>query len=209
MVKSNFRCQMRKYFMLFSFIFWSSCTHFCGAEDCREVINDGFYVSLSGGALFDNTTINGIKATNPGFYIGSSVGYKFCNSISLEGEFSYQSYNINRTIIRTTPFLFNTFTFPSKRKETMKIFAYMGNVFYDFDFITFPFKPYFGMGMGYADASSIRNRTGMTSNGIAWQAIAGISYPICQKTALSLEYRYFDMGGLTNNKVGLSLSRYF
>jgi opacity protein-like surface antigen len=90
--------------------------------------------------------------------------------------------------------------------------------------INFAFKPYLGIGMGYAGIKEKGKRhvyhfgwfgftdhdsINLKQDSVAWQAIAGISYPICQKTELSLEYRYFQADNLKNNKIGLVLSRYF
>lgn len=186
---------MKKILMLLSLVLCSSLTDFCHAEAYEDLTNRGLYIDLSGGILFDNNKYNYIK-TYPGSYLGSSMGYKFCNSISVEGEFIYQRH---------------LYHYPYGPAAHINIFTYMGNVFYTFDFIKFPFKPYLGMGMGYANAKG-KETSGTTMfkrDGVAWQAIAGISYPVCQKTELSLEYRFFQVDTLKNNKVGLALNRYF
>jgi opacity protein-like surface antigen len=203
---------MKKTLILLSLLLYSSLTNFCIADTCEDLTNRGLYINLSGGTLFDNSRLNNFK-TRPGFYIGSAAGYKFHNSISIEGEFSYQRHHFDRSY--TEPFrLYST-------KGYNNIFTCIANVFYDFDMINFPFKPYLGMGLGYARvqgkgngkgydfAWSTKCTTTIKQDVVACQAIAGISYPICQKTELSLEYRLFQANTFKNNKCGLALTRYF
>lgn len=190
--------------------------NFVTAQECAENIV-GPYVSLSSGGLFECCNY-GHSRINPGYYVGGSAGYKFCNSIRLEGEFSFQSYRWRPATL-----------YYSKVKDSVNVYTYMVNVYYDFDFLNFCLKPYLGMGIGYADtqwkahkvciypsnyrpdfdAYIIRKSFKEHFDGLAWQAIAGIKYPICDNLDLGLEYRYFQENGIKNNKVGLVLSRFF
>lgn len=215
---------MRKYLVLLSLLTYTFIVSSCYADCCQELQNCGFYTSLSGGSLFDNRDSKFIKA-NPGFYIGGSVGYKFANSIRIEGEFAYQRFNVRKKEIFYNQNYFGDHFFGGytvkRSKGHTHIFSYMANVMYDFDFFALPFTPYLGMGIGYADAKEKTKKdvvwgtrrshyvSTLNQDGLAWQAIAGISYPITQNVAIALEYRYFQENAFKNNKVGLSITRSF
>lgn len=79
----------------------------------------------------------------------------------------------------------------------VRTFALMANAWYDFDFGS-SFKPYVGVGVGYA-TNEIQH--GLVFNGskggFAWQAGGGVNYPITDKTSIGVGYRYMDAGDVT------------
>lgn len=69
------------------------------------------------------------------------------------------------------------------------------NVYYDFDLKTaVPLKPYVGVGMGWGRAELENARSRVKDNGVSAQIGAGISYKICEHTAVDLGYRYITYG---------------
>jgi OOP family OmpA-OmpF porin len=84
----------------------------------------------------------------------------------------------------------------------VKVNAYMGNVYYDFDSNT-GFKPYLGLGVGYANLDMGSTALGVKGddNVFAYQALAGVYYEpdLIPYTQWGFGYRYF---GTTDPEVG-------
>lgn len=163
--------------------------------------NEGFYVGGLGGLnleFFDSCHLK----TKPGYSIGGFAGYKFCNNIRTEGEFSYRRNELRKH-------------FHGYRE----IYTFMGNACYDFD-LHCDLTPYIGFGMGYAhERGRIRMKTDSSfrhshhkfkGNNVAWQTIVGASYQIAYNTDLGVEYRtLFTQEKSYNHLVALSLKQYF
>lgn len=144
---------------------------------------------------------SGIK-TDIGFSGGLFSGYKFCNNIRIEGELSYKEIKWKCNV-----FVGNEDRiYRVKDHARFQTISLMANALYDFDLHP-RWTPYLGGGIGYAHLFSNKN---YSNNKVALQAIAGISYSICPKTDLGLEYRFFRAGvGTDDNSFVISLKQYF
>ncbi len=132
-----------------------------------------------------------------GFAGLGSLGYAFGNGFRLELEGSYRQTGLNS--------LSGT-ALPANVSGTLENYGLMANVLFDMD-IRLPWLyPYIGGGVGYgwdrmsgahfANSETSFN-TSDTQGGFAWQAIAGLSFPISGVPGLSVtaEYRYHSVVG--------------
>lgn len=141
--------------------------------------------------------------TEPGYQVGGSLGYKFCNNIRVEGEVSYRRNN-----------------FKHFYRGHRELITCMANAFYDFD-TNSEWTPYLGMGIGYAHArGKIRpaypyhfydvRYFSFAENMAAWQGIAGISYRLTCSTEIGVEYRILLAQEKSYNHLfAISLREYF
>lgn len=137
--------------------------------------------------------------TSPGFAGLLSAGYGFGNGFRVEIEGNYRQNDPGR--------LFGTL-FPTTFNGTVRTYGAMANVLFDMD-IGFPWiYPYLGIGAGYAwtdlDQVGITGtttpfalRVDGTQGRFAYQAMAGLSFPMPDVPGLSLttEYRFFQVVG--------------
>ena len=128
-----------------------------------------------------------------GYAVSGSVGYGVGNGLRLEAEASYRNEQQGHG-----------------GSGQQQQFGLMGNLLYDFD-VGLPWmSPYVGVGAGYQDvawsrvtvpaqgtAGSSTVTAGGTLGGFAYQAIAGVSFPISSVPGLSItaEYRFLDVTG--------------
>ena len=170
----------------------------------------GLYIGAGGGANFlqqeqlRSVTVGGL--TTPAFGRNSfetgvvgvgSVGYGFGNGLRVELEGDYRS---NRFSPVRGPGVLGS----GGREQK---YGPMVNVLFDLDVGSPYVFPYIGAGAGYqwvadrgAQTSSfgaVQSRLGGTDSSFAYQAIAGLSFPIPPVVGLSLtaEYRYFALTG--------------
>lgn len=161
----------------------------------------GLYVGAGAGANFMQQEQVRLSVTgqpprygSTGFETGvvalGSVGWGFGNGLRLEVEGNYRH---NDTGARTA------FTDPGGSEQK---YGGMVNALFDLDVGSPYVYPYIGAGIGYAHierrGGAGRFTTGTSSdNGFAYQAIAGLSFPIPWVVGLSLtaEYRYYAMPG--------------
>lgn len=152
----------------------------------NECFDEGLYVGGFVGVNFlDIGKGSGIK---PGFIAGASLGYKFENSIRIEGEFAYRRNTFKRHY-------HSWHSYSSYMKGSCETYAVMGNIYYDFD-LDCDFTPYIGQGIGYAhNRTKVHtNRRSRNENVFAYQAMVGVNYKICEKTYAGLEYKFFAPG---------------
>jgi OOP family OmpA-OmpF porin len=167
----------------------------------------GVYVNL--GAGYDLTPDSG--ASPPSSFAGSniqlnrdngfvglgSLGYAFGNGFRLEVEGSYRQNGLNG--------LSGT-TLPTTASGTIQNYGLMTNLLFDLDIGKPWLFPYIGGGVGYgwnrlSGARFSQTGTGFDSNGteggFAYQAIAGLSFPVSGVPGLSVtaEYRYHSVVG--------------
>ncbi|MGK5594476.1 MAG: outer membrane protein [Parachlamydiaceae bacterium] len=148
---------------------------------------EGFYVGALGGANFLETSKRHAEKAKfkTGYAAGGMIGYRWCNGLRLEGEVSYRHNKIKS-------FKFgSTMHHPGGHART---WSYLANALYDFsDWSYWCITPYVGVGIGYGQQ---RLKVGSHDsfhrhkNGFAWQAIAGISYPIWDAAEIAVEYRF-------------------
>lgn len=201
---------------------------FCALLTCKgfatecEMKENGIYAGAFGGAnwLYLPDMHHVKSEFKTGYLTGVSLGYRFVDLVRVEAEVSYRNNSINKIKYHGEDIHFNgclhTHTW-----------AYMGNVFYDYE-INSCLTSYLGAGFGAAerhvhlkaknssasesDASSYRAR----QTRCAWQAIAGLSTPVCILDAdmdVGVEYRFFrainEGGRAQDHAAVLSLKHFF
>jgi len=177
-----------------------------GAAQAQPV--SGLYIGAAGGANFlqeqraKSVTLNGVRTAidvRSGFDTGvvglGSVGYGFGNGWRVEVEGEYRN---NRMSPVRGPLVLS-----SAGREHK--YGPMVNVLFDLDIGSRYVFPYVGGGAGYQwvdQRSALSQVTGRTTirgvdSSFAYQAIAGLSFPIPPVVGLSLtaEYRYFALAG--------------
>lgn len=168
----------------------------------------GLYVGGAGGANFlqtervesfksggVTTVVNQRLHFDAGVVGLASVGYGFGNGLRLEVEGNYRNNRLSR---------FATGPGQSVGGRDEK-YGGMGNVLFDLDIGSAYLYPYIGAGAGVArtrlqTASNFNGATLRTTgdeSSFAYQAIAGLSFPIPPVVGLSLtaEYRYYALAG--------------
>jgi OmpA-OmpF porin, OOP family len=131
-----------------------------------------------------------------------SLGYGFGNGLRAEIEGSYRGYDSDKAKLTGQNAI------SSGRSHAYAVFA---NILYDLDLRllgldTKAVVPYFGAGLGYASWSwdnvrMSRNGSSFSADGsdglLAYQGIAGLSFPIQSAPGLSVtvEYRYYNETG--------------
>ncbi len=154
-------------------------------------------------------------------YVGvASVGWGFGNGLRAEIEGNYRSNRVNK--IKGT-------LFPTASGGDENTVGVMANVLYDFDISKWTggqpvVFPYLGVGAGYAwtNYAGIHSygtnfpyfmQENSTDGNFAYQAIAGIAYPLAAVPGLSLtaEYRFFGVldGGDYNGSIDTRAGRSF
>ena len=111
---------------------------------------------------------------SPGGAVVASVGYGFGNGLRIEAEGDYR-YNKTRQ---------------AGSNAAAETFGGMANALFDFDIGSRYVWPYAGLGAGYMHAE--HGYSNVTTNAFAYQAIAGVAFPIPFAVGLSatLEYRF-------------------
>jgi opacity protein-like surface antigen len=163
---------------------------------------EGFYASGFGGVDLLSTHGHSYFKPGTGFLGGIAGGYKFCNNIRIEGELSYRQ---DRWKIRKF-WGYDYYPASTFRCKVNNI-ALMANALYDFD-VHPQWTPYLGGGIGYVH-SFWKSR--YKRDDVALQAIAGISYSLCPKMDIGLEYRLLCMGtcSMYNNSFIISIRKFF
>jgi len=199
---------MRSTLLAATLLATTSCFH--GMARAQPV--SGVYIGAGGGANFlQEERIKSIRGargiTTPsnvraGFQAGvaglGSVGYGFGNGVRVELEGNYR-YNRPDSFRNAAP---RTRSIGGREQK----YGPMANVLFDLDVGSPYVFPYIGAGAGYswvahrlrvADTSGILNDQGGTAGSFAYQAIAGLSFPVPPVVGLSLtaEYRYYALTG--------------
>src|ERR1700726_2164727 len=118
----------------------------------------------------------------PGYAGLGSVGYGFGNGVRLEVEGSYR---------------FNHIGTGNALGGNETKYGAMGNVLFDMDIGSPYVYPYLGAGAGYQEVQGQFGPSNPTSGAFAYQAIAGLAFPIPGVVGLSAtaEYRYLGLSG--------------
>lgn len=165
----------------------------------------GLYVGAGVGANFMqdekvilNTGARSELKTDPGFAGLVSVGYGFGNGFraELEGDYRYNSFSDNAG------------------GHEQKYGGFL-NALYDFNNISPWMVPYVGVGIGYqavewqnvhgAGANAGLTANNSTLGSLAYQGIAGVSFPVTQQLSLTGEYHF--MGLATNRNFDGNIAR--
>lgn len=192
------------------------CEDPCVGQCDRFCWGDRFYVGAFGGANWLNfRNVHDVKPKMKlGYAAALSLGYKFNNQFRVEGEVAYR-----RNHIKSREFV-DSFE-NSKISGFTYSWSYMANFLYDFKGVSCYLPnvtPYVGVGVGYTHLGahvkihqddenvSIKGK----GNGLAGQAIAGVSYSLSKATSLGLEYHYFaGRAHVRDHSLGLALRQSF
>jgi outer membrane protein OmpA-like peptidoglycan-associated protein len=168
----------------------------------------GLYVGAGAGADFAQSprvTLpsgfgggHGALNENTGFDAVLSLGYALGNGMRFEVEGDFRRNGISG------------FSAPgvTAASGTVRTYGVMANALFDMDIGSPWVYPYLGGGVGYQwtklagaaftnPATSFAYSTGDTEGGVAWQAMAGLSFPIPNMPGLSAtaEYRFMNILG--------------
>jgi opacity protein-like surface antigen len=199
------------------------------------VSHDGIYGQVLGGLGYTPSinyadSIDTLKVTfkKPSWDLGAALGYKTGN-LRFEGEFMYFKSDVKDMTIDGVNLNQIIGGMAGSNQvaihENVSVSAGIANAYYDFNSLdaSGKFTPYLGLGVGVAHVkvkayASLNGQKvagaseSSSSNKVAGQAIAGIAYNINDKTALTLDYRYFSTGKINdfdkryqNNSVNLGL----
>jgi outer membrane protein OmpA-like peptidoglycan-associated protein len=180
--------------------FWLAAT--AGAQPVT-----GLYVGAGAGANFMEqqqvrfetftaagtpVLLTGRSGFEPGWVGAASVGWGFGNGVRVELEGNYRN---NRVGTRDNA----VFSFEPRAHEEK--YGAMVNALFDLDVGSRYVYPYVGAGIGYSHLT--HSNVGLAglgnedSNAFAYQAIAGLSFPVPWVVGLSVtaEYRYFAVEG--------------
>ncbi len=190
-----------------------------------DAAGHGLYVGAFGGAswidvdakrrVLDRITFHS-KVGGSG---AISLGYKFNNSYRLEAEVGVLRNRINaKHFVRESKDV--DFNEVGHAKAIYCTYWTMANLYYDFDLVSRYIPcvvPYWGFGLGVAkNHLRIKWRENQThdklkdsSEGLAYQWLAGVGYQLTDCTTLALEYRNFNSKKFSDNSVGLSIRQSF
>lgn len=185
--------------------------------ETTEQEDPGFYVGAFGGTNWAHLKEHHhVKGKFKMGYVGAvSLGYKFDNGFRVEGEIAYRRNKLKSFSIKDSfgaELSLSDFRASGHTSTT----SYMANILYDFDF-GYCLTPYIGAGIGYADVHASAHskdfpqyKASESSKGFAAQGIVGVSYALCEKTSIGVEYRYFKAReNVDDQSVGIALRRSF
>ena len=160
------------------------------SADVAPAQTHGFYIggglgtNFEEGNRFRQGNAQATDTYSPGFAGIANFGYGLGNGLRFELEPGYRGNEIDR--INGGPGSGHT------KQATL-----MGNVLYDFNYLTpvVPLQPHVGVGAGYAhvwDRSSLQSGNAVSGQDDvpAFQAIAGMDYSISPSTKIGVDYRY-------------------
>ena len=148
---------------------------------------EGFYIGADAGVSFpfstkmkNNANHNQKEKINfdDGFVADAVLGYDFGNNIRGEFDFGYRNFDIDKIA-------------GEKVKGSIDSFAFMGNVYYDFNNKS-KFTPFVGVGAGLAyNKVDKKNDMSGSSTKPALQGMVGLAYNFTDSWSASIAYRYF------------------
>lgn len=179
------------------------CDNLCepGCESTTD-----FYAGILGGANFIQSKTNGGIKSNfqTGYVVAGFLGYRWCYGLHLEIEYAFR-----RNPLKSVHFFGRKFSIHGHFRSS----SYMANLLWDIPLTTWScnfwnIQPYIGGGIGY-DTQKIHGGSenliiNQKKNHFAWQAVAGLDYPMFCNANISLEYE-FHKGGfnyINNHTLG-------
>lgn len=180
--------------LLMSFLFFTAAH--AQAQEWNEKVfcvdQSNFYVKFFSGVNFlQNTTTNGNKSTfKAGYIIDGSVGYSSSCGLRLEAEYAFR-----RNAIKKIDFYIEGCSCDGHYQNS----SFMANLLWDLpvSFCRRAFwniQPFIGGGLGYdlqrIQALNSRIIFCQKWNGLSWQVMAGLIYPIFCNTDMTLEYKF-------------------
>src|SRR6266404_48084 len=156
------------------------------------------YAGFHAGTDYRNQTAASNSGQKVGCRVGGVYGYDFGNGIRSEAEVSYREGH-KRTQYSDA----GEDQLAYRRYDSHHSWSYMANLCYDvFQLQMWNLTPYFGAGVGYVQSVEHRkvkfvnetNSEKRRDSGFAYQALAGIKYPVADKMSLSAQYCYHIPG---------------
>lgn len=172
----------------------------------------GQYVGLNLGTDYTFLTNKNDEGLKIGYKAGMTYGYALDSGIRAEIEVAYR-----KNSFRTKYDLIGDAT-TGRSYHSMHSWSYMANVLYDIKQLnTYSVIPYVGLGVGYCqDTEKLKYKADavteskMRDDRFAYQAIAGLKYPVNEIVTLGLEYHYFcGRAHAKDHNVELALVRSF
>ncbi len=166
------------------------------------------YVGVIGGGTGGYELKDSKLETSWGYYLGGRVGFTTCNVFRIEEEFCFQHSDL-RSISK------HGFS-RHHVKGHIDIWSCLTNFIVDFD-IPFLISPFFGGGVGYAQANgegmggySHKVKNHCHHGGFAWQALLGVKLCSLFGFETNFEYRYFKLTEIeANHRLGISATKLF
>ncbi|QUD88165.1 outer membrane protein [Phenylobacterium montanum] len=169
--------------------------------------NPGAYVQASvGSGVAGNTHIDasasGIGSASgdldpkAGVFASGAWGYAFKNGFALEAEGVYVRNDISTGSLNQA--------LGTPAKASVETYGGLVDVMYAIGKLG-PVVPYAGLGVGYGQARYSLLGGSSSSDGVMWQARAGVSYPVNPKTSLDFGYRYLGTPQFKITGSGLAL----
>lgn len=146
---------------------------------------EGYYAGLLGGVnLLQKDHHHGHNIDyKTGYAVGGVVGYAFCDDIRVEAEVTYRRNNVKEV----------SFGDEHVKGGHRRSISAMANALYDVE-LGYPVTPYIGVGVGADWDRLATNATESHRNSrkvrFAAQAIAGVTYPVCDNVGISVDYRF-------------------
>lgn len=164
----------------------------CCDEDNSCFDKSNFYAKIFGGANFlQNSRTGGNKSSyQTGYTVAGSLGYSWCYGLRLEAEYAFR-----RNALRRIHFVPDG----SSKHGHFQVSSYMANLLWDLPISLCGcalrnIQSFIGAGIGYdvqrVHSSNSRVVFKQKRNQFAWQAMAGLTYPIFCNTEISLEYKF-------------------
>ena len=143
---------------------------------------DGYYVSVYGGANFDDVINTNGVSDNTGLAIGGTLGthIKAVPGLRVEADVSFRQNDVD-------------LAFGPGLTVSHETFAIMGNAAYDIPLAVGPLHPYVLVGVGYGHSEAILEDISLVkiqSSGVAYQLGAGLTTELADGVSLGIGYRY-------------------
>ncbi len=191
-------------------------------ESCCVDENPGknahFYLGAIGSANYlEAKKANEIKVNfHTGYALTGLVGYKLCNGVRFEGEYTFRKNRIDKARVDAygTSHGFHGY---------IKTSSFMGNLLWDlpvekWECNLHKFQPYVGVGIGYDYGKIAWGLHRVSGWNYSWQLMAGVAYPITDRLDASVEYKFHRMKDLYDfhnarelydNSIGIGLKYRF
>ncbi|HKY80260.1 MAG TPA: outer membrane beta-barrel protein, partial [Sphingobium sp.] len=150
--------------------------------------DDSWYVGIDAGVLLvedQDATINGVDADDSidyhkGFDADANIGYDF-GGFRLEAEAAYKRAEVDLE--------------KSGFGGAASALSFMLNGLLDFGSDD-GLQGFVGAGAGVSRAKIANDLVNDSDTGFAWQAIAGVRYPLTSNIDVSLKYRFFNQNDI-------------
>jgi len=170
---------------------------------------EGMYGSLMGGySFFQDSTLSGERddlnnstdaiKLDDSFIVGGAIGYSFKEPWRVEGEVTYQKFDVDQIINTAGVFVAGN--------GDISVIGFGVNGVYEYRQSGSSLTPYIGVGVGaiYADANDVQRPGRSTLNESAFaptgQVLLGVDYDLDKSVALTAGYRFQAIGVLDGSQ---------